>query len=35
MSISNSYVNSYVNLQWLEIEVDREWWSKNDIFLVI
>jgi len=27
--------NLYVNLQWLEIEVGREWWSKNEIFIVI
>ena len=29
MSIHNLYVNLYVNLQWFEIEVDREWWSKK------
>jgi hypothetical protein len=35
MSIPNLYVNLYVNLQWFEIEDDREWCSKNEMFLVI
>lgn len=30
-----SIPNLYVNLQWFEIEHDREWCSKNEMFLVI
>jgi len=32
---SNLPLNLYVNLQWLEIEVDRERCSKNEIFMAI
>ncbi len=39
MSIHNLYVNLYVNLQWLEIEADREWYRKlnisSNLFIII